>query len=125
MKKKMSKKIIFLSVFFSFLILKVMSQPHIVPIVPPLEELNAPFSNNDINVFKKPYKVYCPETWFYYIGRNLAKSGITTNMGTIACAYFLGIQLSHGQFDGLWEGVTPYISCLSNSWDYAVSHTTK
>ena len=123
-----SKKIIFLSVFFYLLILKAVSQTQvepIVPVAPSIEELNAPFSNNDIKVFKKPYKVYYPETWFHYIGGNVAKSGITADLEAIAGAGFSGIQLFHGQFGGPWPGVTPQIACLSDLWDDAVRHTAK
>jgi len=120
----MSKKIL-LYIFFSFLILKVISQTQVVPVVPHLEELNAPFSNNDLKVFKKPYKVYCPETWFHYIGGNVAKSGITADMEAIAGAGFSGIQLFHGQFGDPWPGVTPQIPCLSDSWDEATSYSQR
>jgi hypothetical protein len=34
-----------------------------------------------------------------------------------------GIQLSHGQFGGPWQGVTPQIACLSPSRDDMISHT--
>ncbi|MDR1155392.1 MAG: hypothetical protein LBL04_11850 [Bacteroidales bacterium] len=93
--------------------------------VPPVDELNRPFGTHDENVFKVPPKVYHPETWFHYIGGNVAEKGITADLEAIAGAGLSGIQLFHGQFGGPWPGVSPQIACLSPLWDNAVRHTAE
>lgn len=95
------------------------------PIVPPASELNQSFGAQDVNTFLSPPKVYYPETWFHYIGGNVATKGITTDLEAIAGAGFSGIQLFHGQFGGSWPGVDQQIACLSPLWDDAVRHTAE
>jgi hypothetical protein len=95
------------------------------PVVPPAGELNAPFGKADEKAFLSPPKVYHPETWFHYIGGNVAKGGITADLEAIAGAGLSGIQLFHGQFGGAWPGVEPQITCLSESWDDAVRYTAE
>ncbi len=95
------------------------------PIVPPVEELNRPFGKYDEEAFKSPPQVYHPETWFHYIGGNVAAKGITADLEAIAGAGLSGIQLFHGQFGGPWPGVSPQIACLSPLWDNAVRHTAE
>ncbi len=94
-------------------------------IVPPREELDRPFGPADLEIFKKPPMVYHPETWFHFIGGNVALPGITADLEAIAAAGFSGVQLFHGQFGGPWPGVQPQIPCLSESWDAAVKHTAE
>ena len=93
------------------------------PIVPSKSELSRPFGKQDTELFKNPPKVYHPETWFHFIGGNVAKAGITADLEAIAKAGISGIQLFHGQFGGPWPGVEPQIACLSTLWDDAVKHT--
>lgn len=95
------------------------------PVLPPAEELHAPFGDNDRKNFFEPPPVYRPETWFHFIGGNVSKKGITADLEAIAAAGISGIQLFHGQFGGQWLGTTEQIACLSEKWDDAVKHTAK
>ena len=96
-----------------------------IPAVPSNKEINRSFGKHDENAFLSPPKVYRPETWFHFIGGNVAAAGITTDLEAIAGAGFSGIQLFHGQFGGPWPGVTPQITCLSETWDDVVRHTAE
>jgi hypothetical protein len=102
---------------------KTEAQAQVPPVVPSFQELNRSFSDSDKEAFQSPPMVYHPETWFHYIGGNVAKPGITADLEAIAEAGFSGIHLFHGQFGGAWPGVTPQITCLSELWDYAVRFT--
>ncbi|MDR3268862.1 MAG: hypothetical protein LBT83_07335 [Tannerella sp.] len=95
------------------------------PAVPSVSELQTPFGKSDQKNFQSPPKVYHPETWFHFIGGNVAQAGITADLEAIAGAGLSGIQLFHGQFGGEWPGVTPQITCLSPSWDEAVKFTAE
>jgi hypothetical protein len=95
------------------------------PIVPPSEELNRPFGDADTEMFRSPPQVYHPETWFHFIGGNVAEKGITADLEAIAGAGFSGIQFFHGQFGGAWPGVEPQITCLSPSWEKALRYTAE
>lgn len=66
--------------------------------------------------------MFHPETWFHFIGGNVATQGITADIEAIANAGIQGVQLFHGQFGGAWPGVEPQIKCLSERWDGAVRH---
>lgn len=76
----------------------------------------------DAATFSAPPKEHHPETWFHFIGGNVAKPGITADLEAISGAGISGIQMFHGQFGGPWPGVEPQIQCLSGSWDDAVKH---
>ena len=95
------------------------------PAIPSDQELNRPFGKYDEAAFQSPPKVYHPETWFHFIGGNVAFEGITADLEAIAGAGISGIQLFHGQFGGEWPGVAPQITCLSDQWDEAVRHTAE
>jgi hypothetical protein len=97
----------------------------LTPAVPPASELNRPFGKQDAEAFQSPPQVYHPETWFHFIGGNVAKPGITADIEAIAGAGLSGIQLFHGQFGGPWPGVDTQITCLSESWDDAVRYTAE
>jgi hypothetical protein len=92
------------------------------PIVPSNKEINRPFGSVDKKAFQSPPLVYHPETWFHFIGGNVAKKGITADLEAIAGAGISGIQLFHGN-GGRWLGVEPQITCLSEPWDDAVQYT--
>ena len=96
-----------------------------IPALPSSKELNRPFGKHDEEDFRSPPKVYHPETWFHFIGGNVAAEGITADLEAIAEAGFSGIQLFHGQFGGAWPGVTQQITSLSDLWDDAVRHTAE
>ncbi|MDR3267502.1 MAG: hypothetical protein LBT83_00320 [Tannerella sp.] len=100
-------------------------QAGVVPVVPPDTEINRSFGNHDAKLFANPPAVYHPETWFHFIGGNVSKEGITTDLEAIASAGISGIQLFHGQFGGPWPGMDKQITCLSPSWDDAVKHTAE
>ena len=121
----MTKILIVLYIFLCLLMLKATSQTQVVPVVPPIDELNAPFSSNDISLFKKSPKVYRPEIWVHFIGGNVAKPGITADLEAIASAGISGIQLFHEHFGSQWPGVAPQITCLSDSWDDVVRYTAE
>jgi hypothetical protein len=95
------------------------------PVVPSARELGRSFDSADRDAFKAPPAVYHPETWFHFIGGNVAKKGITADLEAIANAGLSGIQLFHGQFGGPWPGVEPQIACLSEPWDDAVHYTAE
>lgn len=95
-------------------------------IVPPAEELNAPFGLQDERLFKFPSKVYFPQTWFHYIAGNVSKEGTTADLEAISKAGFSGIQLFHGQFNNdVWPGVDRPITCLSPLWDETIKHAAE
>ncbi|MET0298655.1 MAG: glycosyl hydrolase, partial [Flavitalea sp.] len=92
----------------------------VAPIIPSSTILNRPFGDHDKVSFNKPDKVFYPETWFHFIGGNVAKAGITADLEAIAKSGISGIQLFHGQFGGPWPGVDDQIACLSPKWEDAV-----
>ena len=67
--------------------------------------------------FRNPSAGNMPETWFHFIGGNVARRGITADLEAIKGAGISGIHLFHGQFGGKWPGVEPQITCLSAQWD--------
>ena len=71
----------------------------------------------DVNEFKAPPQDMRPETWFHFIGGNVAEKGIVADLEAIKAAGISGVQLFHGQFGGPWPGVQPQIQCLSAPWD--------
>jgi hypothetical protein len=95
------------------------------PIVPSYEELNRSFGKADVKAFQSPPQVYHPQTWFHFIGGNVAAEGITADLEAIADAGLSGIQFFHGQFGGAWPGVDPQITCLSPAWEDALKHTAE
>ncbi len=99
--------------------------PKQISIVPSEKELNRPFGKHDEKMFMSPPMVYHPETWFHFIGGNVAKEGITADLEAIAGAGISGIQLFHGQFGGAWPGVDEQIICLGPKWDDAVKYTAE
>ncbi len=95
------------------------------PAVPQPKALQRAFGDQDAAAFREPSPVFRPETWFHFIGGNVATNGITADLEAIASAGIQGIQLFHGEFGGPWPGVEPQIKCLSTSWDEAVRHVAK
>lgn len=93
--------------------------------VPGGTAIHAAFSNDDAAAFQKPSQVFHPETWFHFIGGNVAEQGVTADLEAIAGAGIEGVQFFHGQFGGPWPGVEPQIKCLSKPWDGAVRHLGK
>ncbi len=97
----------------------------IVPVVPDAKVLNAEFSSSDEAAFRNPAKVFYPETWFHFIGGNVSREGIRTDLEAIASAGFSGVQLFHGKFGGVWPGTGEQIACLSPKWDELVRYTAQ
>ena len=60
--------------------------------------------------FRDPSVANRPETWFHFIGGNVAKPGITADLEAIKGAGISGIHLFPGQFGGKWPGVEPQIT---------------
>ncbi|HNX36220.1 MAG TPA: glycosyl hydrolase [Kiritimatiellia bacterium] len=85
--------------------------------VPSRKMLGRAFGERDVEAFRSPQKIFYPETWFHFIGGNVARAGLTADLEAIAGAGIEGIQLFHGQFGGPWPGVTNQIQCLSPEWD--------
>ena len=85
--------------------------------LPSPKMLNRAFGEHDVEAFRQPPKVFYPETWFHFIGGNVARDGITADLEAIAGAGIQGVQFFHGQFGGPWPGVEPQIKCLSETWD--------
>lgn len=94
-------------------------------IVPDARMLQRAFNDQDAAAFREPARVFQPETWFHFIGGNVATNGITADLEAIAGAGIEGVQLFHGQFGGAWPGVEPQIKCLSAPWDEAVRHAAE
>lgn len=92
---------------------------------PSSRELGRSFDAKDREAFQQPPQVFQPETWFHFIGGNVASKGITADLEAIRGAGISGIQLFHGQFGGAWPGVDPQIKCLSESWDAQVRHVAE
>ncbi|MBX3255988.1 MAG: hypothetical protein KF862_17770 [Chitinophagaceae bacterium] len=119
----MSKQVSFLfSAILTFLLNGVVAQKSFLP---SLAQRNQSFGVQDKTSFLSPDKLYFPETWFHFIGGNVSKAGITTDLEAIAKAGISGIQLFHGQFGGPWPGVEEQITCLSPKWEDAVRHTAE
>lgn len=93
--------------------------------VPDAQALHRAFDKEDVAAFREPAQIYRPETWFHFIGGNVARQGITADLEAIAGAGIEGVQFFHGQFGGAWPGVEPQIRCLSESWDGAVRHVAE
>ena len=73
------------------------------------------------DAFKTPPRDAYPETWFHFIGGNVAREGIRADLDAIAAAGISGVQFFHGRADGkAWPGVTNQIECLSPNWDRLV-----
>lgn len=90
--------------------------------VPDAGSLQQAFGQEDAAKFANPPQVFHPETWFHFIGGNVAQPGATADLEAISGAGIEGVQLFHGQFGGPWPGVEPQIKCLSEPWDDAVRH---
>ena len=97
-----------------------------VPVTPSTEDLNRNFGDYDKTAFQSPAKVYYPQTWFHFLGKNISTEGITKDLEAIAGSGISGIQLFHGQFGGpaIWPGVEP-ITILTSEWENAINHTAK
>ena len=90
--------------------------------VPDTVALHMAFDEKDATAFQKPPRIFYPETWFHFIGGNVAEKGISADLEAIAAAGIKGIQFFHGQFGGSWPGVEPQIKCLSDRWDVALDY---
>ena len=86
-------------------------------------ECNSSISEKDVEEFKNPKKKNYPETWFHFIGGNVAKKGITADLEAIASAKISGIQFFHGKFGGKWPKVEEEIQCLSPRWEEFLTFT--
>jgi len=93
--------------------------------LPSSTELGRAFDARDQQAFAQPARVFQPETWFHFIGGNVAGRGITADLEAIRRAGISGVQLFHGQFGGAWPGVEPQIKCLSPTWDAQVRHVAE
>lgn len=112
------------SSLFVFLFIATLLQPAMAQqkMCRTLEEIKAPFTDADKDLFLRPEKVNYPETWFHFIDGNVDLEGITKDMEAIADAGISGIQFFHGgKFGGDWPGVKQHIMCLSPKWGDAVS----
>ena len=108
-----------------FLAALLSSSPEIVPVLPERGQLEAPFSDRDMETFRHPDKVYYPQTWFHFIDGNVGREGITADLEAIAEAGISGIQFFHGgNFGGDWPGQSEHIYCLTEKWDSLVSFTS-
>ncbi|MBQ0006538.1 MAG: hypothetical protein KBS57_03940, partial [Alistipes sp.] len=108
-----------------FLAALLSSSPEIVPVLPDRGQLEAAFSDRDVETFRHPDKVYYPQTWFHFIDGNVGREGITADLEAIAQAGISGIQFFHGgNFGGDWPGQSEHIYCLTEKWDSLVSFTS-
>ena len=90
--------------------------------VPDAKALRQPFSEADTDAFRRPPQEFRPETWFHFIGGNVAVPGITADTEAIAGAGIQGVQFFHGQFGGPWPGMQSQIKCLTEPWNEALHH---
>ena len=104
---------------------KLLSDSRVPDCVPSASVLESPFGEADAAAFSNPPQVFHPETWFHFIGGNVAAQGITADLEAIAGAGISGVQLFHGQFGGPWPGVEPQVKCLSEPWDGEVRHVAE
>lgn len=109
-------------VLLATIVLAGHARAEVPPAVPKVRALERRFDERDAAAFREPAQIFRPETWFHFIGGNVATNGITADLEAIAGAGIQGIQLFHGQFGGPWPGVEPQIKCLSAPWDGAVRH---
>ncbi|MDR3309142.1 MAG: hypothetical protein LBS80_04230, partial [Tannerella sp.] len=94
--------------------------------LPTFAELHRPFGESDKLAFLSPAKKYYPQTWFHFIGGNVAKKGVTADLEAIAAAGISGVQFFHGQFGGTWPGMdNKQIACLSPQWEDILQYTAK
>lgn len=92
----------------------------IVSVVPSAQILNREFGSHDRAQFRKPDKVFYPETWFHFIGGNVSYEGITADLEAIAQAGISGVHFFHGQQGGKWPATGEDIECMSEKWEDAV-----
>ena len=88
-------------------------------------ETAASFAGGLAQAFRSPSPESRPDTYFFMIGGNVAKAGMTVDLEAIKEAGIGGINLFHGQFGGPWPGVSPQIPCLSPEWDDVIGHAAK
>ena len=67
--------------------------------------------------FESPVQTHKPEAWFYIIGGNASREGITADLQSLVDGGVSGIQFFHGEFGGPWPNVKEQIRCLSPKWD--------
>ncbi len=115
----------FLAILWMALVAPDVAQGSPAAAIPNLEVLQGAFGDEDAAAFREPSRVFHPETWFHFIGGNVATQGITADLEAIAGAGIEGVQLFHGQFGGPWPGVAPQIKCLSEPWNGAVRHAAE
>ena len=65
--------------------------------------------------FRAPPKESHPETWFHFIGGNVAKPGITADLEAINGAGISGVQLFHGQFGSQLINRTLFLASMSRN----------
>ncbi len=65
-------------------------------VVPSPLQTGGPFGAVDVKTFGQPPKVYHPETWFHFIGGNVAREGVNADISAIAKSGISGIQFFHG-----------------------------
>ena len=92
----------------------------IVSVVPSAQILNREFGSHDRAQFRKPDKVFYPETWFHFIGGNVSYEGITADLEAIAQAGISGVHFFHGQQGCKWPATGEDIECMSEKWEDAV-----
>ncbi|MDR0698353.1 MAG: hypothetical protein LBG28_03890 [Tannerella sp.] len=107
------------------IVIQACTQRGATSFVPSFDELDRPFGKADVKAFQSPPLIYHPETWFHFIGGNVAAKGVTADLEAIAGAGLSGVQFFHGQFGGAWPGIEPQITCLSPAWEDALKHTAK
>ena len=111
------------AVLLAALILSQMSTAaQTVDIVPDAALLRAPFSSQDEERFRKPDKIFYPETWFHFIGGNVSKEGIDADLQAIHDAGLSGIQWFHGYFGGPWPATGHQLTTLSPEWEDMVGY---
>ena len=93
--------------------------------VPDTQLLVRPFDAKDAGLFKRPPRIFYPETWFHFVNGNISRTGITQDLEAIAGAGITGVQLFHGKIGNPadWPGTEEHIECLSPKWEELVSFT--
>jgi hypothetical protein len=79
----------------------------------------------DTDCFQSPSAYYNPETYFFCLGSNLSKEGMTADLEALAEAKIVGINFFHGNTNVNIKSDAKKISALSPEWDDFVMFTAK
>ena len=88
-----------------------------VPICPDAAEVYKAFSQDDVDAFLSPDKLYYPETWFHWVGGNVSEEGIIADLEAMDAAGISGFQWFHGDFGWLMPGIDQPLKAFTPEWN--------